>query len=720
MFGHWLRIAGVLVLGGIAVACTSAGAGLSNNPLDNIFEPPERQQADRARPREIRTASRQFGKTFEVPVPYAQEVIGKDSGTLRVPGGGANKVVAGRDGVTINLYKVPIAEAAKSIYGDILGLNYLIMPGVEGEVTIQSARPLPRERLARIFENVLQAQGYSITYRDGVYVIGRAGKDRGPLLTRGARGPVVGQRVWLVPLRYVSATRMAKLLQPMVAKGSVRVADDRRDVLMVSGTAAEVASIDRMIRVFDVDIMRGKSFGLYPVRSKSPAALVKELEVVFGDGGMPNPNRIRFVPNQRLGAVLVIAGNPALLRKARAWITRLDRIARATESRVFVYKVENRPPAELAKLLKQILGTGGDTGQRPPRAKPIAPRFDSSGLGAVLADKGKTTPPKAGDKGRSADKAPSAGESELSQAVIVPDEQNKALLIRTTPRNYNRILDILYKLDVPAAQVMLEAVIAEITLNDQLRFGVKWFLQSGKHGFTLSDLASGAVSPVFPGFSYVFESANIQMVLDALSEVTNVNVVSAPSLMVMDNRKAILQIGDQVPIATQASQKPDDPNSPVITKIEMKDTGVIFRVTPQVNDNGQVLLNIEQEVSSAQKTTTSGIDSPTISRRRLATSVLVDDGSVVALGGLIQQRDTVSRKQVPILGNIPVLGAAFRTKHNNTSRTELMIFLRPRVIRSGSDARAIAQEFRRRLHVRPLQPVYRNGNPAHDVKRILR
>ncbi len=717
-FNFWMHVFGMLALGGAVAACTTAGARLSNNPLDTIFEPTEEQVSGGTRPRKARNVWR-----HEDPAGMEvgeEEVYGTGQFLRASPKGKLNRVQETRDGVTINLRNVPIAEAAKSIFGDILGFNYIISPGVEGTVTIETTRPLPKQRLARIFANALRSRGYSVTYEDGVYVIGKADGGKGPVLVRGERGPVVGVRTWLVPLRHVSAEQMAALLRPFVKKGSIFVADKQRDILVVSGTTAELSGIDKMIRTFDVDSMRGMSFGLYPVRSKSPLAVVKELETVFGSAGTLVPDKIRFVPNQRMGAILVIARQPSLLRRAKNWIKRLDRFVQANEERVFIYKAENRSPKELAELLEKVLKS---TGKAPPPSgsKPIAPRFANAGVtvgtdveaGQEEGGKGDAEPPMTGP-------VTTTERDALSKAVIVADKMNKALLIRTTPRNYRRILNILYKIDVPVPQVMLEAVIAEVTLNDELRFGVKWFLQSGKHNFILSDLVSGAVKSTFPGFSYSFASSDIRFVLDALSDITDVNVISAPSLMVMDNEPAVLQIGDQVPIATKASQKPDDPDAPVVTTIEMKDTGVIFRVTPQVNENGQVFLQIDQEVSSAQKTTTSGIDSPTISKRRLSTKVLVNDGAVVALGGLIQQRDAITRKQIPVLGNIPVIGTVFRSKTSSIHRTELIIFLRPRVIRNKRDAQAVAQEFRRRLHVRPLQPVHEGDIYVRDVRRIFK
>jgi general secretion pathway protein D len=271
------------------------------------------------------------------------------------------------------------------------------------------------------------------------------------------------------------------------------------------------------------------------------------------------------------------------------------------------------------------------------------------------------------------------------------------LVIQTMPTEYQRILRILRRLDVAGTQIMIEASIAEVTLTDELKFGVKWFFEKGHHSFTFTDAASGAVASAFPGFSYFLSASNINVALDALSNVTKVHVISTPNVTVMDNKTAMLQVGDQVPIQTQAAQATSSLGAPILSSIQMIDTGVILAVTPHVNDNGRVLLDIEQEVSTATPTTTSGIDSPTIQQRRVRTTVSVADGEGVALGGLIQERNTVGRNSVPVLGDIPVLGNAFGTKDDQINRTELLIIIRPRVVRDSEDARRATDEYRSRI-----------------------
>lgn len=716
-----VRALGAALLFATLSGCSSVVGESETNPLKSIFTP---YTAGQGGPSFGKKSGGLLNANYGKGVT-SSEARGTDSFIGKLPAYSAEATFKGEDGITLNLLNVPIAEAAKTVLGDILGLNYTVSSNVSGTLTVQTTNPVPKARLTQIFENILKASGYGIVERDGIYVVqsAAASKTGGRVSVRGSAGQKVGHRVHIIPLRYVNAKKMSDLLAPITQQGAVLLADDERNILMVSGTRSEMANIADMVTVFDVDAMRGKSFGLYPVQTTSPEAIATELSTIFNVSNKnPEKSSIRFIPNQRLGAILVISKRAKNLDRARSWIRKLDKAANQNEKQLYVYKIQNRAAVELADVLGKVLGADETQYRQPDNSGSIAPRYDRSAVsalpdtnieGGVAIDTDKRS-------GSSAKKSRSAAQSiRTKTATVVADIANNALLISTTPKEYKRILPIIRKLDILPTQVMLEAVIAEITLNDDLKFGLKWYLEKNKHKFTFSDAVTGAISSVFPGFSYLFASNNIRVVLDALSEVTNVNVVSAPSLMVMDNHEAILQIGDQVPVVTQSARSVTDPDSPIVNSVELKDTGVIFKVTPRVNDSGRVILEIEQEVSSVRRTTTSGIDSPTIEQRKISTTVVVTDGEVIALGGLIQQRDETSKRQLPILGNIPIIGAAFRTKTDSIRRTELIIFLRPIVVRNTHEAVAVTEEFRSRLNSKELLPTIGQGHYRRDLRRIL-
>ncbi|MGC1301077.1 MAG: hypothetical protein WA840_01775, partial [Caulobacteraceae bacterium] len=283
-----------------------------------------------------------------------------------------------------------------------------------------------------------------------------------------------------------------------------------------------------------------------------------------------------------------------------------------------------------------------------------------------------------------------------------------------TPREYALIEDALRKLDIPPLQVVIEAAISEVTLNDELKYGVQWFFQAhgNQYGLTQSSTSTAAAANL-PGFVYstISTNGNIAATLNALSTVTHVNTLSAPNLLVLNNQTASLQVGDEVPISTGSAVGTVTANAPVVNSVDYRDTGVILRVTPRVNSSGLVLLDISQEVSEVDNTASTiadnPIDSPVISERKIATSIAVQDGQTIALGGMIQDQITTTRTGVPILSAIPILGALVGSRDNTRARTELLVLLTPRVIRGPDEAQVITEELKQKIKwVEPLRPKF--------------
>jgi general secretion pathway protein D len=462
---------------------------------------------------------------------------------------------------------------------------------------------------------------------------------------------------------------------------------------------------------------------------------------------------VRFVPNARLKAILVITSRPAYLKKAETWINRIDMMGRATEKQAFVYHVQYRPAVEISQLLQKLYGVRrgepalgqraattsatvsavssgidagpaglalpglastqipspqplsplaqGFSGPASPQVTPVQPPPQpGTSLGSTVGVPGDVAGPTLAEQAQQTTGSVSQPppDDRASAISVVADETNNTVVISATPSEIRRVRQILAQIDVQPNQVLLEATIAEVTLNDDLKFGVRWFFEHGGSEFRLTDSAVGAIAPVFPGFSYFLNLTNIKVALNALASVTNVNVVSSPSLMVLDNKKAVLQIGDEVPIATQSAVGVLTPDAPIVNAISFRNTGVILSITPRIADNGRVLLDIEQEVSDVKETTTSGIDSPTISQRRIKTTVTVNNGETIVLAGLMQDRATRDRGQVPIMGDIPILGNAFKNKQDTIQRTELLIAITPHVVKDDAQAGQIAAEFRDRMN----------------------
>ncbi|MCH8196826.1 MAG: type II secretion system secretin GspD [Proteobacteria bacterium] len=616
--------------------------------------------------------------------------------------------------ITLNFADADIREVVRSVLGDTLGANYVLSPKVQGKVTAHTSRPLPRSALLATLENILRLHGAVIVEADGVYKVLPASEATSgairPRLGKGSRGRGFG--VQIVPLEFVAAAEMEKILEPFTITGSILRVDKARNLLLLAGTRQELGNLLDIVEIFDVDWLAGTSVALVQLKYTEAKDVIEDLEKVFGsqaDG--PMAGLVRFEPLERLNAVLVMSARPAYLKKAQDWIARFDRTGDEAGRRLFVYYVENGRAADLAATLGQIFATEG--APAPARAalapglKPAVVRTEKTAAkpgekptatGQPQPKGAKTTPAPKGAKAAAID---IKGESEIR---IIADDANNALVILATPADYRMVEAAIKKLDIVPLQVLIEVTVAEVTLNDDLKYGIEWFFKAGSARFTLTEGTDSAIDQLFPGFSFFLNTANADVVLNALDSVTDVNIISSPQLMVLDNHTATLQVGDQVPFATQSAVSVEDPGAPIVNAIQQIDTGVILSVTPRVNPGGLVIMEIEQEVSEAVTTTSStSTASPTIRRSKISTTVAVQSGETVALGGLIKDTRTRKTQGIPLLSRLPIVGALFGTRQDDTDRTELLVLITPRVVRNMDEARRVTEELRRRVRaVAPL------------------
>jgi len=667
------------------------------------------------------------------------------------------QVTEGAGGYTLNFDEADIRKVVDTVLGGALGENYVVDPQIKGTITARTSRPLPRELVVPALEDILAMNGAALVRDAGIYRVV-------PLQQAGGSAPVfIGERsgakgygLHVIPLDYAPADELRQTLQSFVAPGRSLQADVERNLLLFRGPGGEAQDLVDMVKLFDVDWMAGMSFALLPLESAEAKDVVRELAEVFGEGeGGPAEGVLRFLPISRMNAILVISAQPDYLGRVRNWVERLDRGGAEDQRQLFVYKVQNGRAQDLASVLGEVFqvstvnvggrrggevapglqaaelggftgegiggnggGAGGDTNRGGNGTTNGGGAAAGTGggqqAGAATARTSAPTREPGGIGGRAGQGAGGLGGGEDGPRIIA-DGRNNALLILANAREYRMIENTLERLDVVPLQVLIEATIAEVTLTDDLRYGVRWFLQAQAEGtgtgsVTFSDVETGAVSSTFPGFSFLFEGSDVTAALNALEEVTNVNVVSSPQLMVLDNETARLNVGDQVPVATQSSVSTTDPDAPIVNSIEFRDTGVILEITPRVSNSGLVTMDVSQEVSDVVETTTSTIDSPTIQQRSISSSVAVQTGETIALGGLIRDRQQDAVSGVPLLKDIPIFGNLFKTTDRAASRTELLVLITPRVVRDPAEAREVTRELRQRLSgIEDLQRRVRRG-----------
>ena len=591
----------------------------------------------------------------------------------------AHPAVAGGDGFQLNFVDLEISAIVSAVLGDALGLDFTIDPQIKGTMSLQATRPLSRTDVLYALEAALRLQGAALLAVEGGYRVvplKEATRQATGLRVTNVRRPGFG--IQIVPLKYVSVADVEKVLRPFAAEGAILRGDEGRNLLLLAGTSQELATLLDVVQTFDVDWLSGTSFALYPLEYAEASAIASELAQVFADPKSPIANLVKIVPLARLNSLLVVTQQAEYLSKVAAWIKQFDVGVSSRTRRVYVYEVQTGKASELAESLNQILGLSGTT-----RAN-AGDRSRAGGARAPSNSDGGSPVPNV-----TTDVATGGG------MRIVPNEESNSLLIMALPEEFALLQSALKRLDIEPVQVLLEASRAEVTLNDQLRFGLQWAYQSSNGPVVLSEAGSGAIQQQFPGLSYLYTGRqDIQAVLNTLESLTDVKVISSPKLLVLNNREAQLQVGDQVPIATQSAVSTLGSNAPIVNSVELRDTGVILRITPRVNKSGLVLLDVAQEVSDVVPTTTSNLNSPTIQQRKLSSSVAVHDGETIALGGLIRDSRSKSRDGVPLLRRIPLLGTLFGSVANDRRRTELIVLLTPHVIRSREEAANMMDELR--------------------------
>lgn len=636
------------------------------------------------------------------------------------------------EAISLNFDRAPLADVVHSILGDILKKPYSIEAELSGEVTLRTARPVPLVDVGMVLESTLSVRGLGmVTDAAGTVHIGPG--DALKAIPAGL-GQSVGRSVSVVPLQYIGAREMADILKPMAAADAILKVDTVRNLLMLQGNQAQTETWLDLVYTFDVDSLAGMSVGVFPLENADAKEMAKILEMLTAKGDNPLEGVYRIVPIERLNSLLVIVPRRHLLESVKQWIERIDQSSdSALLPQLHVYPVQKGSAIQLSKVLGAIYGgkagssdasrgalapglssasassnrSSTASGQAAAASTSISARpstLTSSGTGGLTSGASATTTaatPSA--TGAAASTGPATIDLD-GDVRIVADDSTNTLLVYAPKRAYQRIESALRQLDVSPAQVLIEATIVEVTLNDTLQYGLQWYFSdtlggrlAGKTGVgTLTTGTSSATpSKVLPGFNYTISDSagGIRAVLNALSAETGMKVVSSPSLLVLDNQSAEIRVGNQVPILSGTTTSTVGSVTQTVT---FKDTGVLLRVTPRVNTGGVVTLDITQEVTDVgvvDKVT----NQPSFMQRALQSRISVPSGQTAVLGGLIKDNTSNSRAGLPLLSQIPIIGAAFGSTTKAVDRTELLVILTPRVLENSQQLKEVSDEIRSRM-----------------------
>jgi general secretion pathway protein D len=618
----------------------------------------------------------------------------------------SSKPVAEDGEIVLNFEGESIQSVVHTVLGEVLQETFVIAPGVGGEVTFSTSKPVTREQLIPILELLLRWNGATLVYSEGRYhVLPLSEAVRGHLVPElGGVDLARGYAVRAVPLKYIAPAEMAKILEPYAREGAILNADTFRNMIFLAGTPEELRNYMRTVEIFDVDWLEGMSVGIFPLSTVDVESIIMELEGIFGaNAESPLAGMFRFVPMERLGSVMVITYQEDYLYKAEEWIRILDRGAAGAGKQLFVYRVKNLEAPVLAGYLAELFGGEGGTGTQRREGGALAPGLEPATVGSVsdfnanrLGSQGNQAQSRGGLGGTSSIEM---GDSEIRITSVV---ETNSLLIQATQAEYNSVLAAIERIDIEPLQVVIESQVLNVDLTEDLEFGVSWFLtnnpdlipaeigdiddyvQSASFGSPTNFLTTIA-TPISNGLPFV------QATITALDKVTDVRSLAAPSLLVRNNATASITVGQQVPV--QSSSISTGTNN-VVSSAQYVSTGVTLNVTPRINPGGLVYMDIQQEVSRAgardPDISTSG--NPPINNQTVTSQVAVQSGQTVFLGGLIQEQDSQGRSGVPFLSRVPFVGSLFGARSKNSLRSETIVMITPTVIESAVDLKRVSEE----------------------------
>lgn len=668
--------------------------------------------------------------------------------------------------VSFRFEEAPVAEVVRTVMGDILKVDYVMHPPLQGTVTLATRTPIPPDQAVFLLESALLANGLALV-RDarGTFHAGRADALKnvaGSIRQFSGSNPSIppGYGAVIIPLQYIGAGEMASILRPMVSPEAIVRVDTVRNLLVMMGTRTQAEGWMDLVNTFDVDLLKGMSVGVFPLKHASVKEVEAALRLVSGGGsggsatslpnsampgtasastspaavaaagsvtlGESNPffGALRIMPIERINSILVVTPRAAYLDEARRWIDRLDKPSDGgSEPQLFIYPVQNGNARHLASVLGGLFGgTGGGTtttannGIAPGLGSTTSNSFGQTGVSNMFGNTSTGTLGNSrtglasaltggGGGGNSLNRTNTQGATNQAAASamlgtirVVADDLNNSILVWGTRSEFNKIEATLKRLDLPLTQVLIEASIIEVTLDDTLKYGLQWtFSGDARNGYSGTGAVGALTTAASNGFSYALRNGAgaLKATLSALASKSLVKMISNPSLMVLDNHTATITVGDQVPVST--STITSETTTVTSSTIQYKDTGVSLSVTPSVNAGNVVAMQIDQSVTDAGASDSTANNQRSFMQRQISSKVAVRSGESIVLGGLIKDKKDSSKSGIPLLQNIPLVGGLFAQNDSTGGRTELLVIITPRVVRTDVDIREVSEDLRERL-----------------------
>lgn len=576
-------------------------------------------------------------------------------------------------GITINFDQVDLSEALKVLIKEGLHVPYVVSPKVTGRITIHSIGEIRKDQLLPLIETILKLNNLRIVKKDDIYYIVPQQEAPGIAETRGVKE---GAGIYLFPLRYIRTDKAASIIKPLLSSGTQLIPESYTNTLIVVGYPKDFDKVKTIIEAIDMDLFAQVKFKMFPLQYIKVDEMSSVLEKIFKERG-PKPGVrpiITFIPFKSMNALLVLTIEQDLLNRVEKWIKELDVKPEEAAVRVYVYPIENGDAEEIANLLKELFG---EKVEKKP-GKVIVP-----------AKRGKKGLPK-----------PTGTEELIAEVKIIPDKINNFLIIKATPPDYHTIERVLKELDIIPRQVSIETVLAEITLTKSIEYGVEWFVKHRGQKYignvslsegTRFSMPEGAAAEGLPtGFSYSLFTTpgQLRALIRTLATISEVNILSTPLILVTDNTESSIKVGEEWPISRETISE----GGVRTISVEYKEIGILLTVKPHISSTGLVKMEITQEISSVLKEAAVA-GNPAFLKREAKTSLVVQNGQTVVLGGLFKTERTRTTTGIPLLKDIPLLGFLFGNKSWEATKTELLMALTPHVIRTREEAKAVHKEF---------------------------
>jgi len=600
--------------------------------------------------------------------------------------------------ISLNFDDADIYEVVNAV-SDFLGINFIIDQRVKGKVNIHTAGEIDKARLLPIMETVFEMNNIAmVEYGDFYKIIPiKEAKQQIVDFSIGRDLAYVPsydrQMIQIVPLKYVTAKEVEALIKRFLGPGGDVFEYSRGNLVVIIERAATIRKMLRLVKTIDIDLFAYNQVRFFKIENANAQDVATELEEIFTSIGIEKaPEKglgLKFIPVERVGGILAVSSVPGVFERVENWIEVLDTVDDMATEQVFIYFVENGKAEEIGEVLKEVYSS-------------------RSGLSRNRRDVQSRT---RGDARSRTRKSSSKDESSAmleGDVDIVEDIPTNSIIVRAIPRDYEIIKRTMLALDRIPRQVLIEVLIAEVKLDDNTAFGVEWSLLNedatfgGYKGQDRMGIIGGAGMPGIDappsGFSYIFDSDRLDVFLSAQASLNKLNILSSPHILALDNKEARIEVGEEVPIVTsEYTPLTSDLGDSSSRSVEYRSTGVILTVTPRINERGLVAMDVDQEVSKAVVNETSGIESPSITNRKATTSLVVQDGQTILIGGLIIDETAEVKSGVPFFSSIPLIGYLFGTTKNTVAKIELILLITPHVVTNFEEVDLITDEFKSKV-----------------------